>query len=297
MPETADPAQPLSDRERAIRAIKFLLFSASLVPAAVGGAIAAHAGAFAWLPFALATLGLFVGQAAGDYLYYYLTHFHTDARDAHTRIFAGWRPLFTGTLLRPEQTLWAGVACLLVDLAIAAYFVGTAGTGVLWFALAGGGVAVFFTPLMLRGLKEPVIFVTFGPLCVMGVVYVLTGAVSVTAFVASLPIGFFVAGVAYLKSARFALAGDDTGQVVLRLSRATILALLGLGYLALLIGVSVGALPPGSLAGLLSVPLAWRVVAAVRQSSSALVDYLWATVRSILTLIVVGAGLTLGFLL
>jgi 1,4-dihydroxy-2-naphthoate octaprenyltransferase len=297
MPETADTAERPPDRERAIRAIKFLLFSASLVPAAVGGAIAVHAGAFAWLPFALATLGLFVGQAAGDYLYYYLTQFHTDARDAHAKIFAGWRPLFTCTLLRSEQTVWAALACLLIDLAIAAYFVATVGTDVLWFALAGGLVAVFFTPLMLWGLKEPVIFVTFGPLCVTGVVYVLTGTVSATAFVASLPIGFLVAGVAYLKSARFEVAGHGDGQVVLRLSRTVILALLGLGYGSLAMGVVAGVLPPWSLVGLLSLPLAWSVVAAGRQSSSALVDYLWATVRSILTLIVVGAGLTLGFLL
>ena len=69
MPETADTAERLPERERAIRAIKILPFSASLVPAAVGGAIAAHAGSFAWPPFALATVGLFVGQAAGDYLY------------------------------------------------------------------------------------------------------------------------------------------------------------------------------------------------------------------------------------
>lgn len=62
--------------------------------------------------------------------------------------------------------------------------------------MAGGLVAVFFTPLMLRDLREPVIYVAFGPLYVMGVVYLLTGTVSATAFVASLPIGFFVAGVA-----------------------------------------------------------------------------------------------------
>jgi len=81
----------------------------------------------------------------------------TDARDAHTKIFAGWRPLFTGTLFTPGRTAWAGVACLLIDLAIAAYFVELHGAAILWFALAGGLIAVFFTPLMLRGMKEPVV--------------------------------------------------------------------------------------------------------------------------------------------
>jgi hypothetical protein len=47
---------------------------------------------------------------------------------------------------------------------------------------------------------------------------------------------------------------------------------------------------------LISLPLAWSIVATVRQSSSRLSGYLWATVRSILTLVVVGAGLAVGFL-
>ena len=81
----------------------------------------------------------------------------TDARDAHTRIFAGWRPLFTGTLFAPERTVWAGAVCLLVDLVIAIYFIELRGPAILWLALAGGLIAVFSTPLMLRGLKEPVV--------------------------------------------------------------------------------------------------------------------------------------------
>jgi 1,4-dihydroxy-2-naphthoate octaprenyltransferase len=284
------------DRERAIRAIKILLFSASIVPAIVGGAIAASTGSFAWTPFLLAALGLFIGQAGGDYLYYYGTHFHTDARDAHTKIFAGWRPLFTGTLFAPERTVWAGALCLAVDLGIAVYFYQLMGTAILWFALAGGLIAIFFTPLMLRGWKEPVIFVTFGPLCVAGIVFALTGTLSQAAIVASLPVGFFVTVVAYLKSARFDVVDSGGEQVVLKLSRTVILVLLAFGYVSLVAGVALSYLPMWSLAGLLSLPLAWSVASIVRQSSSKVSEYLWATVRSIVILVVVGAGLAAGFL-
>lgn len=290
------PPAPAVDRERAIRAIKILLFSASIVPSVVGGAIAEAAGSFAWTPFLLAAAGLYIGQAGGDYLYYYLTHFHTDARDAHTKIFAGWRPLFTGTLFAPERTVWAGVACLLIDLAIAVYFFQVRGAAILWFALAGGLIAVFFTPLMLRGWKEPVIFVTFGPLCVAGVVFALTGTVSEVALAASLPVGFFVTVVAYLKSARFDVVDSGGEQVILRLSRTVIFVLLALGYASLAAGVALGRLPVWSLGGLLSLPLAWSVASIVRQSSSKVAEYLWATVRSIVVLVIVGAGLAVGFL-
>jgi len=290
------PPAPAVDRERAIRAIKILLFSASIVPSVVGGAIAEAAGSFAWTPFLLAAAGLYIGQAGGDYLYYYLTHFHTDARDAHTKIFAGWRPLFTGTLFAPERTVWAGVACLLIDLAIAVYFFQVRGAAILWFALAGGLIAVFFTPLMLRGWKEPVIFVTFGPLCVAGVVFALTGTVSEVALAASLPVGFFVTVVAYLKSARFDVVDSGGEQVILRLSRTVIFVLLALGYASLAAGVALGRLPVWSLGGLLSLPLAWSVASIVRQSSSKVAEYLWATVRSIVVLVIVGVGLAVGFL-
>ncbi len=293
--QTGSPLAP--ERGKAIRAIKILLFSASIIPALVGGAIAASTTRVDLLLFVLATIGLFIGQAGGDYLYYYFTHHHTDARDAHTKIFAGWRPLLTGSLLRPEQTLHAGIVCLAVDLAIALVFVSRLGTGILWFALAGGLVAIFFTPLMLRGLKEPVIFVTFGPLCVVGVSFALSGSISGTAVVASIPVGIFITVVAYLKSARFDVVDQAGDLVVLKLSRTAIIVLLAAGYVSLAAGVIARSLPVWSLAGLISVPLAIGVVQVVQGSSSQVSGYLWATVRSIVVSVIIGLCIAGAFLL
>lgn len=285
-----------ADREHAIRAIKLLLFSASLVPAMVGGAIAAATGAFTWQPLLLATLGLFLGQLAGDYFYFYFIHFHTDARDAHTKIFAGWRPLLAGTLLQPAQTLHAGILCLACDGLIAAYFYHLLGVRAALFALAGGLVAVFFTPLMRRGLKEPVIFITFGPLCVAGVVLAVTGSIPTTAWVASVPVGCFVTAVAYLKSARFDVVQQGRDQVVLRLNPNAVLGLLAFGYASLIVAVSARQLPLWTLSALLSLPLAFTVADGVRAPTRRVSDYLWNTVRSLLVLILVGCGIAAGFL-
>jgi 1,4-dihydroxy-2-naphthoate octaprenyltransferase len=295
MPPSDSAASLSPDRERAIRAIKVLLFSASIIPALVGGAAAAAAGPISRLRFVLATLGLFIGQAGGDYLYFHFTHFHTDPRDAHTKIFAGWRPLFTGWLLKPEQALHAGAVCLMVDLGIAIYFLTAVGAQILWFALAGGAVAVFFTPLMLRGLKEPVIFATFGPLCVSGMVFALGAPVSVPALVASVPVGLFITVVAHLKSARFDVVDEAGEQVVLKLSRATITGLFALGYVSLVLGVVLRQIPVWSLGALVSLPLAFTVISVVRESQSRVADYLWATVRSILVSVIVGVAIAAGF--
>lgn len=285
------------ERKRAIRVIKVLLFSASIVPACVTGAILSHQGYFEWFSFSLVLLGLFIGQAGGDYLYYYGTNFHTDQRDAHTKIFAGWQPFFADNLFKGERTLMAGILCLLVDAAIGAYFTYKIGYAILLFALLGGLVAIFFTPLMLRGYKEVVIFITFGPLSMMGAYYALHPTVELLPLVASLPIACFVTVVAYLKGARYEIREEAGDAFVIKLNNTVIKALLLSGYAATIVGVLLQILPPLTLLGLLSIPFALSVVKTVEANRSEVHEYLWATVRSIAVLISFGAGMSVGFLL
>lgn len=284
------------ERERAIRIIKILLFSASIVPACVTGAIIFHQGHLEWLPFALVLLGLFIGQAGGDYLYYYGTNFHTDQRDAHTKIFAGWRPFFADNLFKDEKTLWAGILCLLIDAAIGLYFAYKVGYEILLFALLGGLVAIFFTPLMLRGYKEVVIFITFGPLSMTGAYYALNSTFELTPLVASLPIACFVTVVAYLKGARYEIREEAGHAFVVKLNNTVIKALLVAGYAALILSVVVRVLPPLTLLGLLSTPFAVSVVRTVEANRSEVHEYLWATVRAIAVLITFGAAVSVGFI-
>jgi 1,4-dihydroxy-2-naphthoate octaprenyltransferase len=279
----------------AIRVIKYALFSASIVPAFVGAALAWHIspGEFKLFHAILAGLGLFLGQSAGDYFYFYGTNFHANAKDAHTKIFAGWKPLFTDSFLGERGTLWAGVVCLALDLAIAVYFTLQLGAGVLALAGLGALVAIFFTPLMLKGYKEPVIFVTFGPLVMTGLFYVLTGQFSWIPVLVSLPIGFFITVVAYLKGARYEVAESEGKTLVLKLSKKAIFWLTALGYLSLA-GLLLGGLLPawGALA-FLALPVSYSVMRVVDQSKSEINAYLWAVVRAILALLIVGAVMTI----
>lgn len=295
----ADNQSFAAKREKAVRVIKYALFSASITPALFGGALAAWRfdGAVDMLNFILVVAALFVGQAGGDYLYYYFSHRHTDSRDSHTKIFAGWRPLFSDRLPKERGTLYAGVVCLLIDLAVGIYFTIQIGYGILIFAALGGLVAIFFTPLMLRGLKEPIIFITFGPLCVAGTYYVLTSEISSLPFIASFPIAFLVTVVAYLKGARFEL--DDSGgdQVVLKLDKARIITLSTLAYASLVAFAIFSTAPLPILAGLVAIPLSISVSISVKKQSSGIQDYLWAVVRSIFALLTLGAFSSIGLLL
>ncbi|ROL56352.1 prenyltransferase [Bacteroidetes/Chlorobi group bacterium ChocPot_Mid] len=286
-----------TEKARAILMIKFLLFSASLVPSAVSGAIAYFEGSFSWLPFALLTLALFLGQSGGDYLYYYFTHFHTDSRDSHTKIFAGWKPLFVGSLLHPKQSLIAGIICLIIDGLIGIYFYLQLGTTVIYLAIAGGLIAVLFTPLMLKGFKEVVIFLTFGPLCILSGVYVLTGEFSMTALYASLPIGFFVTIVAYLKGAKFEVVKEGDTDVVMNLKRNIIYILTALAYLSLIILSLLKLIPPFGLTVIASVMLTYKVIQIIKSNKSKVSDYLNAVIMSLGTLILTGILISISFIL
>jgi 1,4-dihydroxy-2-naphthoate octaprenyltransferase len=247
-----------------------------------------------WL--VLLVFAMFVGQSAGDYLYYFFTNFHNEARDSHTKIFAGWKPLFTGTLISDIGTFWAGIFCLLIDLVIGIYFFMHFGYVILLMAFAGALTAVFFTPLMLKGYKEPLIFITFGPLIVSSVFFILSGKITWEPLLASLPVAFLVTVVAYLKGARFIVKDDNDGRKVLNIKPQLIQNLYILAYLSLISLVAFRFMPFWSLLGLASLPVAWGVLKATQNNSSEINVYLWAVVRSIFVLIISGLLMAAGYL-
>jgi 1,4-dihydroxy-2-naphthoate octaprenyltransferase len=278
------------ERARAIRFIKVLLFSASIVPAVVAAGVADRLGGFELSNLLLATVGVFLGQAGGDYLYYYFTHLNADSSDPHGKIFAGWKPFFADSFLSGKSVLFGAAGCLAVALGIGVYFTLTVGPAVLAFAAVGGAIALFFTPLMLRGLKEPVIFVTFGPATVCGIVFVLTGELSFLAFVASLPVAFLVTLVAHLKSARFKAAPGDVGEVMVELSRGLVTTLSVGAFVSVGVAVALHWLPLGTLVFFLSLPVAIEVTRTAGRNQNQLMTYLWVVVRS-LVLLILGGGL------
>lgn len=274
-----------------------MLFSATVAPAILGGALTYNLEVFSGLYFLLAALGLIIGQAGGDYLYYYFTNNHTNAKDAHTKIFAGWSPFFTEILPEKRGTLYAGIACLIIDLVIGYYFYLQFGYEILLLALAGGLVAIFFTPLMLLGLKEVVVFITFGPLSLAGLYYVLAGEFSIIPVMASLPTAFLVTIVAYLKGAKFGLQVTEGRKMVIKLNRKLISFLTILSYLSLLGLVIAGIFPLWSLTALLGLGISITVLRVIRDESSEIHDYLWAVVRSIIALMVTTILISLGFII
>ena len=133
-----------------------------------------------------------------------------------------------------------------------------------------GGVGYTAPPLRLkyRALGLPVVFTLMGPVMVAGTYYVVTGTVTASALVASLPIGLLVTAILHGNEwrdiAEDARVGVSTLSIKIGGRRAYLLYLgLVLGaYLALVCSVLAGAVPTDAVAGALSLPLLVRVALA-----------------------------------
>lgn len=275
--------------------IKFLLFSASIIPALIVGVFLYGNSNFFTIDWLLVIVGLFLGQAGGDYLYYYFTNNHTDQRDAHTKIFAGWRPLFAQYFKNSKTPFWVGLAVLFVNLFILYYFYVQIGWPILAFAAAGGLIALTFTFLMMKGFKELTVFVTFGPLSFAGGYLALTGELTYLPILISIPVGLLITLVAYLKGAK--IRTSDDGQNVVSI-RNNLIDFLTYSAFASLVALAVfDVLPLHSLLGLFGLAPAIIMRKKLSEKSASIPQYLSATVQSIFAMILMGLGIMAGWIL
>jgi len=149
------------------------------------------------------------------------------------------------------------------------------GWPVLLLAAIGGLIAMFYTapPISLnfRGLGELGLFIAFGPLTVIGVYYVLTGAFSWAAFVASLPLGIFTMNIGNV-SAMFDYRSDvgfEKKVLIVRYGPQKSYRILAffflIAYVPIIAGVAAGLLPAPALLALLTLPIAIAALVALRQ--------------------------------
>lgn len=151
-----------------IGAIRPKTLGASLCPVAMGAGLAAHDGAFAWMPVIAAFAGACLLQVASNF-----------AND----LFDGIRGTDSGPRLGPARAVASGLisprsmavalACALAAAVIpAAYLASHAGAAFAVLGIAGALSAVAYTagpaPLAYVGLGDAFVFAFFGPVAVAG---------------------------------------------------------------------------------------------------------------------------------
>ena len=202
-----------------------------------------------------------------------------------------------------RQALRVALAAIIITALIGSYFLWVRGIALLPLGALGLLTIVVYTPWFTRNPALCLIApgLAFGPLMVMGTDFVLTGAYSWTSFFASLVPFFLVSDLLLLNQFPDVEADQSVGRrhfpIILGRRASSLIygTMLILAYLSIVLGVTLGHLPPTSLIGLLTLLIAGPViVGAYRHAESVekLVPYMGLNVIiNIATPVLVAIGL------
>jgi len=220
---------------------------------------------YAWL----ALLGILLAHISVNVLNEYFDYKSgVDLRTRRTPFSGGSGALPAG-LVTPRQTLQLGLGSLLAAVLIGIYFMIAIDTGwqLLPLLLVAAACIVFYTPFILKTRwPEWAPGVGLGVLPVLGAYFVHTGAYTLTAVIASIPSGILVHNLLLLNEFPDVEADREAGRKTLPITMGKAKAgvvysvLTGIVYLWIIGGVVAGKMPPFSLLGLLTLPLAIKAI-------------------------------------
>ena len=241
-------------------------FTASTVPVAVGGALAAVEGRFDWTLFLVSLIAgvlVHVGTNVTNEIY--------DVRKGVDTIVSprASHAIVTGRISDREAYVLA-IAAFAVAFMLGTFLVSVRGWPVVALGLIAlvGGYTYTAPPFQYKfsPFGIPLVFLLMGPLMVVGSYYVITGTVGWSALAISIPVGFLVAAILHGNEWRDisedARAGARTFSV--RMGRQAAhwlyLTLVVGAYLALTVAVVANLLPTWTLLAMLSLPLLVRQI-------------------------------------
>ena len=165
-------------------AVLVMTFNAS----AIAGLLALRDGAFHLLPWLMVTVGLLFAHATNNLINDFTDHIKGVDKDNYFRSQYGPQPLEHGLMTRNQVLLYTAVTGL-VALAAGLVIVAQRGDAILWLVGAGAFFVLFYTwPLKYIGMGEVAVIIVWGPLMVGGGYYAITGQISTSIVVASLPV-------------------------------------------------------------------------------------------------------------
>jgi 1,4-dihydroxy-2-naphthoate octaprenyltransferase len=243
-------------------------FTASTVPVAAAGALAAFDGRFDG--------GLFLAAFFGALLLHIGTNVVNEIYDVRKGIDSITSPRASHALLKGRLTEREAFALAFVAFSAATiigiWLIVQRGWLVAVLGLIGlvGGIGYTGPPLAykFRALGLPLVFLLMGPSMVIGTYYVVTGTFDWKTIAVSIPVGLLVAAILHGNEWRDISEDARAGIVTFSIRAGRKAAHIGyvslvLGaYLALAMAVAAEALPPLSLLAMLSLPLLVRAIRA-----------------------------------
>lgn len=242
----------------------------TFISAAIAGLLAARDGQFHMLPWLLVTVGLLFAHATNNLLNDFTDHIKGVDKDNYFRAQYGPQPLEHGLMSKGEALAYAAVTGL-IALGAGAALVALRGEATLALLAIGAFFVLFYTwPLKYIGLGEVAVIVVWGPLMVAGGYYVITGLMSWSVVLASLPVALAATTVLFGKHIDKLDADADKGirtmPVLLGDARARRVTMLmfTLEYVLTFALVAAGVLSVALLAVLGALPWYWRALRVYR---------------------------------
>jgi len=256
-------------------AVRLPFLTATIVPIALGGAVAAYDGRFSWGWWLLALvagcavhLGLNIANDLSDDVT------GADAANVTPTPFSGGSRVMQYGLVSRKAMQRACVACYAVAVALGLVMVAARGPALLVIGLVGVVLSLQYTGAPLRlvyhGLGEPVTALGFGPIMTIGAYYVCAQQWSWPAIYASLPVAVLIALVLYVNQipdrAGDAAVGKRT--LIVRWSAPRVQSAYAVStataFLLIAAGPILGLTPWWTLVALATIPLARSVLRGMR---------------------------------
>ncbi|MEX2394083.1 MAG: prenyltransferase [Actinomycetota bacterium] len=281
--------------------------TATIVPVALGGAVAARHGAFSWLWFGLAMLGgilIHLGLNMANDIFDDASG--ADAANVTPTPFSGGSRVIQYGLVSRSRVIAATIACYLGGIGIGLYLAAVRGPGLLVIGAIGVVISLAYTapPLRLvhRGVGEVVTALGFGPVTTLGSYYACTGEFSGEALFVSLPVALLIAAVLYVNEipdrAGDAAVGKRTLPVRWPADRVVAAYRIGiaLAFASIAIGPVLGITPWWTLIALATVPLARKVARGLAKHYDRPYDLMPSMQRNIALHFVTGLLLLVGYI-
>jgi len=187
-----------------LRATRPFSFTASIIPVLIATAFAflRQPNEILWGLFPVVFFGAILFHIGANLVSdYYDYKFGVDAEDTY-----GGSRVIIEKLLEPRQVLFGGLVSFAFGFLLGLILVYYRGYEVLLMGLGGLFCGLFYT-LTRKGLKyialgDLAVFVSFGPLLVIGSYFSLTGTYDWETFLISLPIGFLVVAILHANNTR-----------------------------------------------------------------------------------------------
>jgi 1,4-dihydroxy-2-naphthoate polyprenyltransferase len=292
------------------RAIRFHYVPPSFLPAILGSLIAWSAHSRMDISgFLLVVFGVTINHCGLNMLDDVCDYLHSVDRlgVGERNPYTGGSGVLTDGLLLPRQLAWAAVCCFAVTSAIGVYLSFTHGWPVLVLGLFGIFCSVFYTlpPIKFgyRGLGELGLLVNFGPVIGLGAYYVQSGTVGLEPLLVSLILGIMMWSeivINEIPDYEEDRAGCKMNLVVhVGRKNAVIIFTAGLAvaYLLLIYVVLSGIAPAPLLAGLVSLPLAWKSVRILKANYLNRVEMMPANLAMIKVHLLTGIGMIAGYVI